>query len=550
MRHKTIAMLDVPEQRAPTTSVFGAWVAAREAMEESIRHLAPVRVQIFVENDVDLRMNRLAAFARKHRWRHVRFAHLHSLAEADKNFRIDHWHDFMVGLRPFALRRGLGGEFPISICHHAISYSQQLHDLFLKLLLEDVQPWDSLVCASTASREAIERIFASIAEWFERKFRADISFRGRLDLVPFGVRTDLFRPGGKRAARKRYRLPQDAIVILWLGRISERDKADLLPLLRVFRRLRERNSRQRLLLVIAGAEYERGVQSAQIKHYARLLGIAQATRIITTVPPQDRHRLFAAADVFVSPADNPQETFGLAPIEAMSAGVPQVVADWDGYRDTVRHGETGFLIPTRWIKCDQKLERMGAAFDTDMLDHLYAAQSVAVDFDALEQHLQLLIERPELRMQMGKASRERALREYDWKIVIAKLQELWAEQGRIRRRLRRERKEFSRPHYTDTRLFDFFKDYASHLLTGNEVVVLTDEHERVSARSEPLPYYFAKRWQFDAAIYSAITIALERTAPMSILALERKFAGRFGSERVRQHLMWLLKYGYVRISSR
>src|SRR5437588_9142899 len=41
-----------------------------------------------------------------------------------------------------------------------------------------------------------------------------------------------------------------------------------------------------------------------------------------------------------------QETLGQALIEAMAAGLPVVVTDWDGCRDTVRHEEDGTLVPT------------------------------------------------------------------------------------------------------------------------------------------------------------------------------------------------------------
>ncbi|MBI3542646.1 MAG: glycosyltransferase, partial [Deltaproteobacteria bacterium] len=61
---------------------------------------------------------------------------------------------------------------------------------------------------------------------------------------------------------------------------------------------------------------------------------------------QDLHRaVWQAADIFCSLADNVQETFGLTPLEAMAAGLPQVVSDWNGYRDTVRHGVDGFRVP-------------------------------------------------------------------------------------------------------------------------------------------------------------------------------------------------------------
>ena len=55
---------------------------------------------------------------------------------------------------------------------------------------------------------------------------------------------------------------------------------------------------------------------------------------------------WAAADIFTSLSDNFQETFGITPIEAMSAGLPSVVSDWNGYREGVRDGVDGFRNPT------------------------------------------------------------------------------------------------------------------------------------------------------------------------------------------------------------
>src|SRR4029079_16664641 len=62
--------------------------------------------------------------------------------------------------------------------------------------------------------------------------------------------------------------------------------------------------------------------------------------------PDVRFSIWSVADIFISFSDNIQETFGLTPIEAMAAGLPCVVTDWNGYRDTVRDGEDGFRIAT------------------------------------------------------------------------------------------------------------------------------------------------------------------------------------------------------------
>ena len=56
-----------------------------------------------------------------------------------------------------------------------------------------------------------------------------------------------------------------------------------------------------------------------------------------------------AADIFVSLADNIQETFGLSVIEAMASSLPLVVSDWNGYKDLVNHGFNGFRIPTEML---------------------------------------------------------------------------------------------------------------------------------------------------------------------------------------------------------
>ena len=41
--------------------------------------------------------------------------------------------------------------------------------------------------------------------------------------------------------------------------------------------------------------------------------------------------------------------FGLVIVEAMASGLPVVATDWNGYRDLVAHGDSGFLVPTAMV---------------------------------------------------------------------------------------------------------------------------------------------------------------------------------------------------------
>lgn len=63
-------------------------------------------------------------------------------------------------------------------------------------------------------------------------------------------------------------------------------------------------------------------------------------------------RAYASSDIFFFPSDT--ETFGNVTLEAMSSGLPSVVADAAGSRSLVEHGKSGFVIPVEEKKrfCD------------------------------------------------------------------------------------------------------------------------------------------------------------------------------------------------------
>jgi hypothetical protein len=146
--------------------------------------------------------------------------------------------------------------------------------------------------------------------------------------------------------------------------------------------------------------------------------------------PRIRQFVWFAADIFASLPDNYQETFGLTPVEAMAAGLPVVVSDWNGYRDTVRDGTDGFRVPTM-------TPPPGVGWEIALRHHLrldsyerycgMTAQSVAVDCDAATRAFVQLIEDPDLRRKMGEAGAKRARGVYDWPHVIRAYQELWAD---------------------------------------------------------------------------------------------------------------------------
>src|SRR5690606_25457261 len=110
--------------------------------------------------------------------------------------------------------------------------------------------------------------------------------------------------------------------------------------------------------------------------------------------PEDRMTAWAGADVFCSLSDNIQESFGITPIEAMAAGLPVVVSDWDGYKDTVQDGVEGFRVPTIMpaggLGGDLAL-RHALEIDTYDMYCGHTSSMVAVDVDATAEALARLV---------------------------------------------------------------------------------------------------------------------------------------------------------------
>lgn len=308
-------------------------------------------------------------------------------------------------------------------------------DAIVDMLVAPVMPWDALVCTSTVAQQAVKTLFQLQAELLAWRFGVKQFVTPQLPVIPLGVRVADFqsRRGGRKLAREKLGLATDEVTILFAGRLSFHAKAHPYPMLAAMNQSAQRTG-QNIVLLLCGQFPNEAIHQAFIQA-AQAFAPHVRTQWVDGKDFEAYSHSWAASDIFVSLSDNLQETFGITPLEAMASGLPVLVSDWDGYKDTVVDGETGFRIPT-WMPQPDVGIPLAAAFEAGKVNYDQyiglACMEVSLDNDILIQRLATLISDPALRNKMGEAGQERVTQHYDWRVIMDKHINLWEELDRMR----------------------------------------------------------------------------------------------------------------------
>ena len=195
--------------------------------------------------------------------------------------------------------------------------------------------------------------------------RDDLIARGldgrTIRVVENGVDTGHLEPG-----RAEDRFPEPTL--LYLGRLKRYKRVDLV--LAAVADLWQSGLSVRL--IVAGA----GDQRVRLEREARRLGLGdESVRFAGFVSEDEKRELLQRA--WVHTITSEKEGWGISNIEAAACGTPTVASDVPGLRDSVRDGDTGFLVPHG-------------------------------DVAALSRAIRTLLEGRELRVRMGRAARRLA----------------------------------------------------------------------------------------------------------------------------------------------
>jgi glycosyltransferase involved in cell wall biosynthesis len=159
--------------------------------------------------------------------------------------------------------------------------------------------------------------------------RAEFLALGMRDVIDVGEGVDLEGYGPPAPGER------DPDLLLYLGRVKKYKGLDVL--VRALHILRDRFPRARLEIAGSGDDVPR------LARLSEELGLADRVVFLGRVSEQGKIDLYRKASVALN--SSLKEGWGLTSIEANGCGTPVVASDVPGLCDSVREGETGFLVP-------------------------------------------------------------------------------------------------------------------------------------------------------------------------------------------------------------
>jgi glycosyltransferase involved in cell wall biosynthesis len=198
------------------------------------------------------------------------------------------------------------------------------------------------VGAAVALRNTLMRdadAWVAISQEIRRELlRAGVPERNAV-YIPHAVDTSRFAPasaGERRALRERLRLPLEATIVTYTGRLL-RGKG-LETLVDAFARVAARRPEAHLVLVGSGAGQVLSVEQ-DLATRVNAAGLAGRTTFTGRVERVEEY--LKASDVFAFPSLF--EALGLSLIEAAACGLPSVGSRTGGIVDVIDHGASGYL---------------------------------------------------------------------------------------------------------------------------------------------------------------------------------------------------------------
>jgi glycosyltransferase involved in cell wall biosynthesis len=157
-------------------------------------------------------------------------------------------------------------------------------------------------------------------------------------IISSGLDIESFSNGHRDEIRKQYGIEQNAVLLLCVSLLGPRRRTeDVITSLKILR-----SKGYNVKLIVIGGESHYPGYSEVLRQYAKEKGVLENVILAGSVREKQLPDYYAACDIFVYPHIN--QTWGLAPLEAMAARKPTIVSIDTGVSEVLIDYQTTLLV--------------------------------------------------------------------------------------------------------------------------------------------------------------------------------------------------------------
>jgi D-inositol-3-phosphate glycosyltransferase len=265
-------------------------------------------------------------------------------------YDLVHANFFMSALVAMELKETL--DIPYVVTYHALGKVRQIHQKE-----QDKFPAERLLIENQTAEKA-NQVIAECTQDREDLITHYGVNPDSISVVPCGFCPSEFYPVNQTYARTYLGLENDENIILQLGRMVPRKGVD--NVIKALSYLKTSSKKTTLIIVGGELEVPDPLCCPEIGRLQKLAEELNISSSIKFVGRRNRNVLkyyYSAADIFVTTPW--YEPFGITPLESMACGTPVIGADVGGIKYSVKHGETGYLVPPKDPKAlANKIDRL------------------------------------------------------------------------------------------------------------------------------------------------------------------------------------------------
>lgn len=456
-------------------------------------------------------------------------------------------------LSTFAKHRSFFGHHKYSLAGltHTTA-SHQVMTSFSSILTEPIMPWDAIICTSESVLNTLTRILDIQSDFLSHKIGLNKRILPKFPVIPLGVNISEFNFSDDfiNQSRKSLGIGADDIVIGYVGRLSFHAKAHHLPMYTALQNCAKNIDGERKIHLIQTGWFANDFIENAFKSEAESVCPGVNCIFLDGKDQNNKYITLAAMDIFMSLSDNIQETFGLTPLEAMAAGKPVIVSDWNGYRSTVQDNIDGFRVKSYTLPAGHGEELARQYMNNEInYDHYIgnSSQKVAIDIKDCIDKLTSLISNSEIRNKFGENAKKNAKTFFSWDVILNKYESLYNELNSIRLNEYSDYKFFLQSRLPSDKLdpFYLFEDYPTEILTLDTKFFLTENIQGLAIEDffKLESVNFAKKGFPEVKAVKDLLENLNKDDIYSIKTISDNF--KIDEDNLFKIIIFLIKYGFL-----